>query len=76
MIEEAGALPLGQYTSRDIWHNTYTYVLHLRCEDTILIILCTGVPITTAIAGKCLNSLTSHDDHKSIKANAKTIDQI
>ena len=34
----------------------------------ILAILCTGLPITTTIFGKWLNSLIVHDIDKSIKA--------
>ena len=34
----------------------------------VLVILCIGLPITTAIASKWLNSLI-HDDNKCITAN-------
>ena len=33
------------------------YILYLRCEDDILVIACTVLPITTSIASKLLNSL-------------------
>ena len=47
-------------------HNTHMYILYLRHEDAILVILCMGLPITTTVAGECLNSLIFHED---IKAN-------
>ena len=40
-------------------HNTYTYILYLRCKDAMLVIRCTGllITITLALAGEWLNSL-------------------
>ena len=54
-------------------YNTHVYILYLRCEDAILAILCTGLPITTTIAGKQLNSLIFHGNIKCIIANGQTI---
>ena len=51
---------------------TDTYVgmcLDLRHTDPILVILCTGLPITTILAGKWLNSLIWHGNIKCITAN-------
>ena len=42
----------------------YIYILHLRCEDTILLIL----PIITTIASERFNTLVFHDDNKCITA--------
>ena len=47
---------------------TYDYIFYLRRQHAILVILCTGLPITTAIASKWLNNLI-HDDNKCITAN-------
>ena len=38
-------------------HDVLTYTLYLRCEDTILAIPCTGLPITATIADKRLNNV-------------------
>ena len=54
-------------------HNTYMYILYLRSEDNILAILCTGLPITTTIAGQWLNSSIFHANIKFIIANGQTI---
>ena len=35
-------------------HNMHMYILHLRHEDVILVIMCTGLPITTTIADQWL----------------------
>ena len=52
----------------------YVYILYLRCEDSILAILCTaGLPITIPIAGEWLNSLIFNDDDKCITANGQPI---
>ena len=45
------------------------YILYLRCEDDILVILCMGIPITTTLAGEWLNTLIFHGDIKCITAN-------
>ena len=45
------AIRQGQAKVSGIIH-TCTYILYLRNEDTILIILWTGIPITTTIAGE------------------------
>ena len=37
-------------------HKMYMCILYLRCEDTILVILCSTLPITTTIAGEWFNS--------------------
>ena len=48
----------------------YVCILYLRLEDAMLEILCTGLPITTTIAGECLlNYLIFHDDIKCITAS-------
>ena len=39
-------------TGDGFMHNIYAYTLYLRCEDAILAILCTGLPIITTITGK------------------------
>ena len=41
-------------TGNGFKYNTSMYTLYLRCEDTILAILCKGLSITTTIAGKKL----------------------
>ena len=33
-------------------HNAYVYILYLRRENAILVILCMGLPITTILAGE------------------------
>ena len=38
-----------------------------------MILQCTGLPITTTIAGQWLNSLIFHDNIKCITANGLTI---
>ena len=50
-------------------HNTYMYILYLRCEEPILAILCTDLPIITIYAGEWLNSLIFNDNVESITAN-------
>ena len=45
----------------------------MRCEDTILTILCTSLPTTTTIAGEWLNSLIFYDNIKCITVNAQII---
>ena len=58
----AGGLPLGRSTGRD---GRYP-----RHEDTILTILCTGLPITATLVGQWLNSLiTFNGDIKCITTN-------
>ena len=55
IVEEAGGLPLGQFTTitGDCFrYNTCVYILHMMCEATILVILCMGLPITTTIASE------------------------
>ena len=52
----------------------YVYeLLCLRCEDAILAILCTGLPISTTAAAKLLNSLIFQDDTKCITGNGEMI---
>ena len=47
----------------------YVYILYLRGEHTIIVILYTGLPpITTTIASQWLNSLIFHDDIQRIAA--------
>ena len=60
-------------TASDIIHIVYVCTLYLRCKDTILVILCTNLPITTTIAGQWLNILIFHDDIKCITANGQMI---
>ena len=60
-------------TSDCFRHNAYMYILYLRSEDNILAILCTGLPITTNIAGQWLNSSIFHTDIKFIIANGQAI---
>ena len=60
-------------TDKCLRQNMYVYILYLRCEDTILAILFTGLPITTTIADKWLNILIFHDDNKFITANGQMI---
>ena len=48
----------------------YVYMLYLRHKDTILMILCTGIPITTTTE---LNSLIFYDDNKCITANGQNM---
>ena len=43
--------------------------MYLRCKDTILAIVCTGLPITPTTAGEWLISLIFYDDIKCITAN-------
>ena len=43
-------------------HNTYVRILYLRHANTMLAIMCTGLPITTTTAGERLNSLIFHDN--------------
>ena len=55
MLEEAGGLPLGELTGamgNGFSHKMYMFILYLWYEATILAILCTGIPITTTIAGE------------------------
>ena len=49
------------------------YILYLRHEDAIFTIVCTGLSITTTIAGDWLNSLIFHDDIKCDTDNGYTI---
>ena len=55
------------------WESTYKSenypILYLRSEDDIPVILCTGLSITTILAGEWLNSLIFHGDIKCITAN-------
>ena len=55
-------------------HNTYAYILYLivKCEDAILAILYTTLPIIITITGQWLNSFIFHDI-KCISANGWTI---
>ena len=71
-LKGAGSLLSARSTDRDqqlIQNNMYMYVLYLRSEDTILAILCTGLPITTNIADQWLNSLIFHANIKCIRTN-------
>ena len=57
--------------------STYVYkLLYLRCKDTLLAILCTGLPITTTAATKLLNNLIFHDDIKCITGNGEMITKL
>ena len=59
------------YTSV-LYENFYVtdlYIVYLRCVDTTLVILCMGLPITTTVADKRLNTLIFHDDNECITAN-------
>ena len=47
----------------------YMYILHLRREDATLVTPCSGLSITTTIAGKWLNSLIFHNDINFITAD-------
>ena len=63
------SLLLDLYTGRDGWlfqasYILYVYILYLRREDTILVILCTSLPITITLADEWINSLIFHDDIK------------
>ena len=51
----------------------YVYKLYLRHKDTILMILCTGIPITTTVVDEYLNSLIFYDDNKCITANGQNM---
>ena len=51
----------------------YVYMLYLRHKHTILMILCTGIPITTTIVDEQLNSLIFYDDNKCITANRQNM---
>ena len=53
--------------------NIYMYILYLRYEDIILLILYTGLPITTTLAGIWLNNLTFHGEINFIRANGQKI---
>ena len=53
-------------------HNTVRTYNYIRRQDAILVILWTGLPITTATASKWLNNLI-HDDNKCITANGQMI---
>ena len=46
-----------------------SHILCLRCEDAKRAILCTGLHITTTIAGEWLNSLIFHNNNKCITPN-------
>ena len=45
----------------------YIYILYLRHEDAILVILCSSLPIAMAYAGKWLNCLVFHDNIKCLQ---------
>ena len=71
-VEEAGGLPLGGLLAEmgnSLRNNIYVYILYLRCEDAILSLQFTGLPITIVIAGKWLNSVLFHSNNKCITAN-------
>ena len=46
-------------------------ILYLRCEDAVLPIQCTSLPITTTIAGQWFNSLILFDGIKCTVANGQ-----
>ena len=54
-------------------HNSYVYSLYLRCENTILAILCMNLPITTTIAGEQLICFIFYNDTKCITTNGYMI---
>ena len=60
-----GSLPLVQCTGRQATASgtmiMCSYILYLRNNDVILVILCTGLLITTTVASEWLNSLIFHD---------------
>ena len=55
---------------------TYVHVLYLSHEDTIIAVLCMGLPITTSLADQWLNSLTFHDDIKYVHYSLRKFTQI
>ena len=50
-------------------HNTHAHILYLKYEYAILMILCTGLPITTTIVVQWLNSLIFYNNIKCTAAN-------
>ena len=52
---------------------TYMYILYLRHEDALPVILYMGLPIITTLAIEQLNILIFHQDIKCITANVQTI---
>ena len=49
----------------------YVYILYMRCQDAILVIVCTGQRITISLADEWLNIF--HCDIKYITANGYMI---
>ena len=68
--EQAAYHQTGLLTETDncFKHCTYVYILYLKSEDASVVILFTGLPITTNLAGEWLNSLIFQYDIKCITA--------
>ena len=79
LVEEAGGLPLGRSTGRDgqLFQAKYVKYMHICIQGVRMLyyvaILCMGLPITTTIASKLLNSLIFHDNTKHLYHNLEIL---
>ena len=71
--KKAGCLPLGWSTAEMNNCFKHNICVYLVLRHGVLMVLCTGLPITTTISGEWLNSLILYDNIKCITSNGQVM---